>query len=110
LRYFSPYELKRKALILGPSFLKAQLEGAKNVPPSWGAVARASRSPVLVRPRVRVLNSPGRSSIILYAGGGGRRRESTPWITPLLPNCDVVSFYRSERGRIRTMLAATTLL
>jgi hypothetical protein len=66
--------------------LNAKFEGAKRVPPSWWDSAMALKRPVFSRPRLRVLNSPGRSSIILRAGGGGRRMESTPWITPLLPN------------------------
>jgi hypothetical protein len=86
LRYFSPYFEKRNAFILGPSFLNAKLEGAKSVPPSWADSAMASERPVFSRPRARVLNSPGRSSMILRAGGGGRRMESMPWITPLEPN------------------------
>lgn len=31
--------------------------------------------------------------MILRAGGGGRRRESTPWITPLVPNYGQLAFY-----------------
>lgn len=45
-----------------------------------------SKRPVFSRASWRVENSPGRSSMILRAGGGGRRRESTPWITPFVPN------------------------
>lgn len=54
----------------------------------------AEKRPVLMRASWRVLNVPGRSSIIFVAGGGGRRRESTPWITPFVPNWDgLVSFW-----------------
>jgi hypothetical protein len=86
-RYFSPYLLKRKALIRGPSFLNAKFEGAKMVPPSWGEDVMASKRPVFSRPSWRVLNSVGRKEMILRASGGGRMMESTPWITPLDPNC-----------------------
>lgn len=87
MRYFCPYLLKRKALILGPSFWKAKFDGAKRVPPTWLEVSlMALRRPVFVRPSSRVLNSPGRNWMISATLGGGMRRLSTPWITPLVPN------------------------
>lgn len=74
-------------LILGPSFRKAKLEGAKTVPPMWFEVsAIAGRRPVFVRPSTRVLNSPGRNWMMVAIFGGGMSRLSTPWITPFVPN------------------------
>ena len=37
-----------------------------------------------------MLNSVGKNEMICRAVGGGRRMESTPWITPLVPNCDML--------------------
>lgn len=62
----------------GPSFLNAVLEGAKKVPPVWLDFLIASKRPVFTRPSCSVENSPGRSSMILRPGGGGRRRLSMP--------------------------------
>ena len=78
--------LNRNALILGPSFLKAKLEGAKNVPPVCAVVFIFSKIPVFVRPSVRVLNSVGKRSMIFTTLGGGKMMLSTPWMTPLVPN------------------------
>jgi hypothetical protein len=49
-RYFSPGGENRNALILKPRCLKAELEGAKMVPPWWWGVLdslRAVARPVL---------------------------------------------------------------
>ena len=73
-------------MILGPSFWNAKFEGAKKVPPVWGVSEIASKRPVFMSASWRVEKEPGSSSMILRAGGGGSNRESTPWITPLVPN------------------------
>jgi hypothetical protein len=79
LRYFWPYLLKRKPLILGPSFWKAKFDGANKVPPTCVEVSlMALRRPVLRRPSSRVLNSPGRNWMMSADFGGGMRRLSTP--------------------------------
>lgn len=83
LRYFLPHGEKRKPLIFGPSFWKAEFGGAKKVPPvcSWGiSEVRLVRWTA----RRKVLNSDGKKWIIRPAEGGGIRMESTAWITPLV--------------------------
>jgi len=73
-----PYGLKRKALILGPSFLNAKLEGAKKVPPLWAVLLSSERKPVSPRPSRRVEKSCGAKLRILSVDGGGMRREERP--------------------------------
>jgi hypothetical protein len=65
--------------------LNAKFEGAKSVPPMCPDFSISSKSPVFRRPSWSVENSPGRSSMILRAGGGGRIMWSTAWIIPLVP-------------------------
>lgn len=70
-----------------------------------------SKRPVFSRASWRVENSPGRSSMILRAGGGGRRRESTPWITPFVPNYERLELcYGKEEMIGHTILTAMILL
>jgi hypothetical protein len=71
----------------GPSFWNAKFEGANKVPPSCGCAVLLilSNRPVLPRPSSSVLNSPGRREMMEATLGGGMRRESMPWTTPLVP-------------------------
>jgi hypothetical protein len=79
-----PQGEKRKALIFRPSFWKAELEGAKMVPPWWACgpvrtvVVSLVARPEVRMPRAKVLNCVGTISRSVQACGGGRRTESMP--------------------------------